>query len=148
MQPDWVAFFGPFPSAGAAPKPGGWKHHELDGCQLGCVYPGDDDKGAPHRKSQIWLANFDLSGNELGCRRPDELAGSSHEHGRIRGRMQVDGKSFAVAEHSGKYSPELGTVYAKEAAKACEGVERQEYAGRETELHVLAKRSKIGRQHR
>ena len=104
-QPDWVEFFGPVPS-----RSGHWKHHELDGCQLGSTYPGDDDRGAPHRKSQIWLANFGLSGMELRCRRPSALAGSSHDHKRIRGRMLVSGKSFAVAEHSGKYSAEPGSV--------------------------------------
>ena len=59
--------------------------------------------------------------------------------------MHVDGKSFAVAEHSGKYSAELSTVYAKEAARVCRNTERQDYAGKETELHVLAKQSKLGK---
>ena len=114
-QPDWIAAFGD-----PATRDNSWKLHELDGCQLGSVYPGDDDFGAPQRKSQVWLANFDLSGMELRCRRPLALAGSSHDHRRIRGRMHVEGKSFEVAEYSGKYSPELATVYAKEAKRACD----------------------------
>ena len=58
--------------------------------------------------------------------------------------MYIDGKSFAVAEDSGKYSAELCTVYAKEAARVCRNTERQDYVGKETELHVLAKQSKLG----
>ena len=42
----------------------------------------------------------------------------------------MDGKSFAVAEHSGKHSAELCTVYAKEAARVCSNTERQDYAGK------------------
>ena len=86
---------------------------------------------------RFWLANFDLTGLELRCRRPNALAGSSHEHRRIRGNMKVDGKSFAVAEYSGKYSQELCAVYAKEAARVCRNTERQVYAGKETELHAF-----------
>ena len=59
--------------------------------------------------------------------------------------MQVDGKSFEVAEYSGKYSPELSTVYAKEARRACDSVVRQEYKGKKTQLHILAEKSSIGR---
>ena len=57
--------------------------------------------------------------------------------------MLVDGKSFAVAENSGKYSAELGSIYSKEARQACRNVERQEYKGIETKLHALAKHSAI-----
>ena len=81
---------------------------------------------------------------KLRCRRSNALAGNSHDHRRIRGRMQVDGKSFAVAEYSGKYRPELATVYAKEAKRACDKIVRQEYKGTMTPLHVLAKKSSIG----
>jgi hypothetical protein len=59
--------------------------------------------------------------------------------------MKVDGKSFAVAAYSGKYSQELCAVYAKEAAKVCGNTVRQDYAGKETELHALAQRSKISK---
>ena len=106
--PDWVATFGEVPSS-----KGAWKHYTPDGCQLGSIYPGDDDKGAPQRKSQVWMANFDLSGMELRCRKPAALIACSHEHSRIRGRMKVDGRPCGVAESSGTYSPELSTVYAK-----------------------------------
>ena len=54
-QTDWVKSFGAFPVTETAPNPGSWRHHELDGCQLKCIYPGDDDESAPHRKSRIWL---------------------------------------------------------------------------------------------
>ena len=131
-QPDWIEYFGAIGSAGA------WKHYEPDGCQLGSIYHGDDDKGAPCRKSQIWLANFDLSGLELRCRRPNALAGCSHEHRRIRGRMLVNGESFSVAEYSGKYNPELATVYSKEVQRVCNALERQEYKGKQTQLQALA----------
>ena len=59
--------------------------------------------------------------------------------------MLVDGKSFAVAETSGKYTAELDSVYAKEAQRACKSVSRQQYKGVETELHVLAKQSALGK---
>ena len=59
--------------------------------------------------------------------------------------MLVDGKSFVVAESSGKYTAELGSVYAKEAKRACKSVTRQQYKGVETELHVLARKSALGK---
>ena len=124
-QSDWIATFGD-----PATRDNSWKTRELDGCQLGPIYLGYEYFGAPHRKSQVWMANFDVSGFELRCRRPNALAGSSHDHTRIRGRMHVDGKSFAVAEYSGKYSPEFATVYAKEVKRACGKIIRQEYMGK------------------
>ena len=121
------------------------QHHELDGCQLGCVYPSDDERRAPHRKSQMWLSNSELFGMELRCRRPCALAGTNHEHKRIKRRMQVDGRFFAVAETSGKYTLELGSAYATETKRACKSVTRQQYKGVETELHVLAWQSTLGK---
>ena len=59
--------------------------------------------------------------------------------------MKVNGKSFAVAAYSGRYSQELCAVYAKEAARVCRNTVRQDYAGKETELHALARRSKISK---
>ena len=47
--------------------------------------------------------------------------------------MKVDGKAESVAEVSGKYSPELATVYAKEARRTCKKTERAS-AVKQTEL--------------
>ncbi len=63
--PEWIENFGtPDEPVGA------WRVHQSDGCQHGMYYPGDDDPGTPMRKTQDWLANWDLSAIELRCEDP------------------------------------------------------------------------------
>ena len=66
------------------------------------------------------MSNFDLSLWALRCRRPRALAGSSHLHTPVRGRMKVDGESCSVAEVSGVYTPAQATVYARCVKRAVE----------------------------
>ena len=64
--------------------------------------------------------------------------------------MKVDGRPCGVAEKSGVYSPELATVYAKEAVALCDTVERKIYKEKsdklkeqKLDLQVLASKSTI-----
>ena len=65
-------------------------------------------------KSQIWLANFDLSCMALRCQEPMALIGSGHLHRSIRGSMKVEGEGWrSVASYTSKYPAAEATVYAK-----------------------------------
>ena len=105
VEPGWVKCFGT-----VAEPIHPWRFNKGDGCQMAVVYPGEDSPGEPMLKTQIWLSSFDLSNMELRCRNPLALAGSSHEHRQVRGRMQYEGKSVSVASYSGAYTPVQGTL--------------------------------------
>ena len=52
---------------------------------------------------------------ELRCRHPAALFHSTHEHRHAKGHMKVACEKGwkSVPEHTGKYTPEIGAVYAK-----------------------------------
>ena len=139
----WSKSFGE-PEAPKAP----WKYVRSTGCQWALVCPGDrtcgsntdgmEVLGRPIQKHQLWMANFDLSPLGRGCRDPPALAGCSHTHQHARGNMKMpDGKWASIATYTGKYTPELSTVYGRCLARGLLGVSR-EAASKETELSKLA----------
>ena len=144
-QAEWTGSFGVV----ERPK-SPWRFYQSHGCQLGVVYPGDDDPGVPIQKGQVWMANFDLSPMELRCRKPAALAGASHEHRHARGRMTCEGrKNVPVAGYTGAYTPVQATVYARCVAKVCSEnrSKKEEAVGKDlqTELRKLADRSPVAR---
>ena len=67
---------------------------------------------------------------ELRCRRPFALAGTDHVHRHARGGTYIEGEGWrGVANTTGRYTPEMGTLYAKEVSRYCSNVERREYGG-------------------
>ena len=96
------------------------------------------------QKALVWLANFDLSCMELRCRKPAALVGSSHEHRHVRGGMHVECVGHRnVASYTGKYTAELGAVYAKAVrAFVCSTTRSNRVS---TRLRTLADRSPVAR---
>ena len=139
-QPSFVKTFGDLESP-VYP----WSYYRSEGCQFHLQYPGADNPESPMRKAQFWISNFDLSGIELRCRYPAALIGTSHDHTHIRGTMYVQGEGWkSVAEFSGRYTPEQGTVYARLVKSFCATIERKPKGERpETELRRLAQQSKV-----
>ena len=88
--------------------------------------PGDDDAyppmGRPMEKEQEWMANFDISEMNLKCRNPKCLVASSHVHQHARGSVKLpEGRWLSLAAYSGRYSPELSTLYAACLKRALDG---------------------------
>jgi len=127
------------------PKPG-WSFYRLEGCQFKVIYPGNDDPGRPIQKALVWLANYDLSCLESRCRKPAALVGTSHEHRHARGGMHVECEGWkSVAAYTGKYTAELGTVFAKAChAFVAETSRRSERV--DTRLKTLADKSLVAKE--
>ena len=100
-----------------------WAFYRSEGCQFKFSNPGQDDPGRPMLKAHAWIANFDLSALELRCKYPAALVGAGHKHRHVRGRVDAHGiEHISLAAYSGKYTPELGTVYAKEVKRFVDAV--------------------------
>jgi len=103
-----------------------WRYFKACGCQLGLVCPGhrladrsDGAMGKPIQKAQVWLANFDLSPLALRCRDGAALEPVTHQHERARGSVKLpEGRWIDVAGYTGRYTPVLGTLYARALAAA------------------------------
>ena len=117
----WEQGFGP---ADDPWKP--WKYYRTDGCQLGVVTPDRDAPGQPHRKTQKWMANFDLGPFVLRCQATPALIPASHEHQQIRGsRPRSDGRWVPLAKESGAYVAPQVALYARCLQRALAGVQRK-----------------------
>jgi hypothetical protein len=98
-------------------------------------------------KSQIWMANFDLSGVELRCERPFALTPSTDEHRHALGVVAVDGEvGVGVANYIGECVGPQCAIYAKCVAVAVRNLSSATRAPREkaadAELRRLALESK------
>ena len=52
---------------------------------------------------------------ELRCNHPAALVSPTHTHKHIKGSMKVVGEKGwqSIPKHTGRYTPEIGTVYAR-----------------------------------
>ena len=110
----WKRFFGRGREPGVGELKEPWRYATTDLCMHNKSSPGLDDKVQPMRKGPVWLCNFDLSAIVLRCRGEGcTPIFPSREHRQVRGSVRTEEGWSSLACASGKYTPELCSVYAK-----------------------------------
>ena len=110
----WKQFFGRGREPGVGELREPWRYATTDLCMHNMSSPGLDDDSQPVRKGQVWLSNFDLSAIVVRCRGEGcAPVPPSHEHRQVRGSVRTEEGWSILACASGKYTPELCSLYAK-----------------------------------
>ena len=81
-----------------------------------CHSPNQPKKSRPIEKAQLWMSNYSLSGMGLRCKKPRAVLPCTHKHEIAKGSFKSADEGWqSRAAWSGKYTAEMGAVYARHA---------------------------------